>query len=754
MVFILLIVASGLLFSVTTKAATITTLFGGSWEVGGIWDSGTAPTSADDVIISSGNNVTLTSDVTVASLTVNSEDLTVFTINSGYTLTVTGDVTIYGSPDATSCQIACNGHIVIGGDLIFNGDASNAQAQLSMGDGSSASLTGSIVFTGFGRVWSGSTSNVHTFNFNGSGDRSIKFTGNRFHHINFNTGGNITATTNLTATTVYGNIDIVSGTFKNGGFSMAGVSGKTFTVRAGSTLQISGVFGMPSGFSMVLEPTSTVHYSGSSQTVGVPNNSQNYSNLLISGSGTKSLAGNIEVTGNLTISSSTLDAVSGGDYDLTIGGNYSNSSTFTARAGTVTFNGSGSQEITSGSSSFYDVVFNNTGSGLTLNDDMTATNSITFTDGVVSTGANRLIIENTSASSISGYSSNSYVNGRLRRYMTTNTSTYDFPVGNGSYTPAQIINNSMTGITYMDARFGALTNHDDNDLSVSDSYITYLSVSTGGVWHLTPNSQPSGGSYDVSLDISNFSLLYDNQFGIVKRNDGSTTAADWGAPGTMNADNGAGRMVADGYAIRYGLTSFSEFGIGRASSGAFGLPIELLSFTATANGNNDVELNWVTALEINNDYFTVERSNDGVDFEEVAIVDGAGNSTETRRYSAVDETPATGVSYYRLKQTDYDGEYKYSSVVSVNIGSTEPTVQISVYPNPANAGQQIQVNIGEADADYTIEVYEIGSGKLVYKGLSAGQYNQLPMPQGLAVGAYVVRVASETEVQNLKLFVR
>ncbi len=759
MFFILLVVAGGTLLSTTTNAATVTTLFGGSWEVGGIWDTGSSPTTTDDVVISSGNNVTLTSNVTVASLSVNSEDLTVFTINGGYTLTVTGDVTIYGSPDATSSQIACNGNIIIGGNLIFNGDASNAQAQLSMGDGSAANLTGSIVFTGFGRVWSGSSTNVHTFTFSGSGDRNIRFTGNRYHNINFNTGGNITALTNLTTTTVYGNIDVVSGAFKNGGYSMGGNIGKTFTLRSGAALEISGVFGMPSGFSMVIEPTSTVHYSGGSQTVGVPNNSQNYSNLQISGSGTKSLAGNMTVTGNVTITSSNLDVVNGGNYSLTIGGNFNNSATFTSRAGTVTFNGSSTQTITSGGSSFYDVVFNNTdATGLTLNDDMTATNSITFTDGVVSTGANRLIIENSSAASLSGSSASSFVNGRLRRYMGTNTSTYVFPVGNsassGGYHPAEIINSNMTGITYMDARFGALTNHDDADLSVSDSYMTYLSVAPNGVWHLTPNAQPSGGSYDVSLSTSNMGTITNNEFGIVKRNDGSTTAADWSAPGTMNSDDGSGRLVADGFSIRYGLTSFSEFGIGRASTSGFGLPIELLSFTAALSSSNNVVLNWVTALEINNDFFTIERSADGVNFNEVTQVAGAGNSSIVHNYSATDESPADGINYYRLKQTDFDGAFVYSNTVSVNISTTQPVAQITVYPNPANVGQQIQVNISEATADFSIDVYEIGSGKLIYHGVSAGQQNQLNMPQGLAVGAYLVKLTSDTEVQNHKLFVR
>jgi hypothetical protein len=758
MLHILIVVCGAILLSTNGNAATITTLLGGSWEVGAIWDSGVPPTSADDVVITSGNNVTLTSNVTVASLVVNSEDLTVFTINSGYTLTITGDVTIYGSPDATSSQIACNGNVIIGGNLIFEGDASNAQAQLSMGDGSTAILSGSIVFTGFGRVWSGSTANVHTFTFNGSGDRDIKFTGNRYHHLIFNTGGNITALSNLTSTAVYGTIDIVSGTFKNNGYSLSGVAGKTFTIRTGSTLQLSGTFGLPSNFNMVVESGSNIHFSGSSQTVGVLNNSQNYANLQISGTGTKTLAGNTTVRGNLTITASTLDVHSTNNYSLSVAGNFSNSATFNARAGAVTFNGTTAQDITSGGSTFYNVTFNNA-SGFTLNDDMTVTNVVTLSNGKISTGANRLVVESTDPAAIVGYSSSNFINGRLRRYMTTNTSTYAFPVGNSTlssgYHLAELINNSMTGLSYMDARFGALTNHNDADLSVSDSYMTYLSVAPVGVWHLTPNAQPSGGSYDVRLSTANMGVLSNNQFAIVKRDDGSTSGADWGAPGTVNNDNGAGRMVADGYAIRFGLTTFSEFGLGRASNNGNPLPIELVSFTAKVNATNEVVLDWITAIEINNDFFTIERSTDGVNFEEVTRVNGAGSSNVSHNYSTLDENPENGLSYYRLKQTDFDGAFEYSSITSVVVGgAAQPTVQISVYPNPANAGQQIQVNISEAKIDYTIEVYEIGSGKLIYKGLSIAQQNRLDMPEGLAAGAYLVRVSNDTEVQNQKLFVR
>jgi len=564
----------------------------------------------------------------------------------------------------------------------------------------------------------------------------------------------------MTATTVYGNVEIANGTLNNNGFTITGVASRTLTIQPGAELRLTSTTGLPAGFDMVVAPGSTIHYAGGNQTVGVLNNSQEYGNLQISGTGTKTLGGNTVVRNNLTIASSTLDADNTNNYSIHVSGNFNNSGTFTPRAGSVTFNGSSAQSITSGGSSFYNVTYNNThGSGITLNDDMTITNTVTFTDGVVSTGVNRLVIDNSAASAISGHSSASFVNGRLRRYIATNTSTYAFPVGNSvatnGYKLAELANNNLDGISYIDARFGALTNHNDVDLSTSDSYMTYLSVAPAGVWHITPNVQPSGGSYDVYLNITNMGVLSNNEFGILKRNDGSTTAGDWSAPGTMNAENGAGRLVADGYAVRMGLSSFSEFGIGRASTSGNPLPIELVSFTAKANENDQVLLNWMTAIEINNEYFTIERSADGAIFEEIAQIEGAGNSVQVNTYSTLDVAPAKGINYYRLKQTDYDGGYEYSNMVTVTIGqATQPTAEVTVYPNPANTGQQIQISITNTDTDFEVEVYEIGSGRLIHNAPATSHNHLVNMPQGLAAGVYLVRVSNGVEVQNHKLFVQ
>jgi hypothetical protein len=130
------------------------------------------------------------------------------------------------------------------------------------------------------------------------------------------------------------------------------------------------------------------------------------------------------------------------------------------------------------------------------------------------------------------------------------------------------------------------------------------------------------------------------------------------------------------------------------------LPIELLTFQAV-NRHNMVYLDWVTASENNNDYFTVERTVDGMIFEEVARQDAAGTSSRMNRYSALDREPANGISYYRLKQTDFNGNMSYSSLVAVE--TKEELYDMVIYPNPS---------VGKDEADIVYTSYYKGKGAL------------------------------------------
>ena len=94
-------------------------------------------------------------------------------------------------------------------------------------------------------------------------------------------------------------------------------------------------------------------------------------------------------------------------------------------------------------------------------------------------------------------------------------------------------------------------------------------------------------------------------------------------------------------------------------------------------------MDWTTASEENNDYFTVERSQDGSDFQELYRKDGAGVSTTFLYYFGYDNKPDLGVNYYRLKQTDYDGKYAYSDIESVDFKEYSEISAFKVYQNPS-----------------------------------------------------------------------
>lgn len=132
----------------------------------------------------------------------------------------------------------------------------------------------------------------------------------------------------------------------------------------------------------------------------------------------------------------------------------------------------------------------------------------------------------------------------------------------------------------------------------------------------------------------------------------------------------------------FGVTDIVNFSVDPnlvSSCGAAPLPIELLYFKAKTNDQSEVTLFWATATETDNDYFVVERSRNGTDWEELYQESGAGNSTIVLNYSMLDKNPYKGISYYQLKQVDFDGAYSYSPVIAVSIKFDS---NVDIHPNP------------------------------------------------------------------------
>jgi len=178
------------------------------------------------------------------------------------------------------------------------------------------------------------------------------------------------------------------------------------------------------------------------------------------------------------------------------------------------------------------------------------------------------------------------------------------------------------------------------------------------------------------------------------------------------------------------------------------LPIELLNFEAEFN-NDHVDLSWATATEVNNDYFTVERSKEGKDFEEILRKPGAGNSITELKYYAIDDAPLKGISYYRLKQTDYDGEYTYSKTIAINIQHSIDN-KVIAFPNPVNN----ILNISSPGISFE-EIFIIDNkGALVAQQLNPDFSENIQIDMGrFKNGNYLIKLKAKNTIATKKITV-
>lgn len=185
-----------------------------------------------------------------------------------------------------------------------------------------------------------------------------------------------------------------------------------------------------------------------------------------------------------------------------------------------------------------------------------------------------------------------------------------------------------------------------------------------------------------------------------------------------------------------------------------GLPIELLSFDAKNEGET-VKTFWSTASETNNDYFTIERSVDGATFEGIGTVAGAGNSSTTLSYSFVDRNPFSPISYYRLKQTDFDGKFGYSAIIAIEYWGDSELIVSDVYPNPAENKLHIDLN-SKSDIPVQISINDIVGRQVMFmKNTTSPGFNNLTVDLSrLAKGLYHIKIFNNFEVIHISKFIK
>ena len=408
---------------------------------------------------------------------------------------------------------------------------------------------------------------------------------------------------------------------------------------------------------------------------------------------------------NKTFDIRSISGTNGDSKKLTLTSTYDgrnafyNRGTFTARTGEVIFAGTSAQTIAgSATTSFYDLTINNTDSVI-LNNPENVTDYLSMLSGKLKTSASNIISCTSTANANIG-SSTSYVDGPMNQIVAQSTArTINFPIGKGAFwrpvvfTPlhssassatymAEVINSSAAALPY--ALTGSLSK-----------------VSSMRYWNLVRSGA-------VNFSNATIKLYYGSDDGVT--NYASLRVAQ-GLTGNWVNDGGTGTANGSGTITSGSFSTFSNiFTLGNVPGGTNPLPIRLLSFTCEKK-ETGVLIKWTTATEINNDYFTVESSEDAEHYTEILSVPGAGNSSSMLSYNAMDYSSWSGIHYYRLKQTDFDGEFSYSQAIKIQ---NDEQYDFFISPNPST-GEYLDVHLNATqNTDVTIGIYD-SKGSSVYK---------------------------------------
>ena len=393
--------------------------------------------------------------------------------------------------------------------------------------------------------------------------------------------------------------------------------------------------------------------------------------LILNNNGLEISSENAELVSDKTITGGPVK-LSGkllGGYELTLslGGDFiiEDTGEFEHQNSTLVFNGSGPQNFHSTAPVELQKMTMNNSSGLQINTDITVIENLSMQAGNIDMEGNILEIgiDHESTSSLN-HESGQIVNGWLKRWFDSSVNSAEegfFPIGlETSLNDATVeftTPPSTTG-SLMARFYPGLPENYYNGLPFTADGITFNTIGEYGYWEIItePVNGLTGGKYTLSLNAAGFGGIEEpSLIRILKRENQDHL---WTLDGEFDSH-------ADNIFVHSGMNGFSEFVISSNFS-QNPLPIELIHFTAEA-WDRQVDISWATASEINNDFFTLERTTNMREIEIIGRKPGAGNSNTVLRYGYTDRDPHPGISYYRLKQTDFDGSYEYSDWIAVRV---------------------------------------------------------------------------------------
>jgi hypothetical protein len=316
----------------------------------------------------------------------------------------------------------------------------------------------------------------------------------------------------------------------------------------------------------------------------------------------------------------------------------------------VFFEGTLNTEISGTSIALHNITVNNS-ANIILQIPLTINTNATFSAGDIISATNKELIFVDNAT-VTAAANSSHVNGPVKKI---GNDIFDFPIGNGTYYAPIGISGLAGSETFTAQFFYANPTTAGFDISSKDASIQ--KVSTMEYWLLSRT-----GAIDAYVTLF-WNSCHDG--GITNMADmllchwNTTPAPDiWeNIPGNVFGNISSGYITSTSK-----VSNFSPFTLGSSTTDN-PLPISLASFSAVKQ-NELVKISWTTLSETNNDEFILEKSIDGINFETIANLPGAGTSTNINQYSEFDYEP-NNLNYYRLAQIDYDGTKTYSKIITV-----------------------------------------------------------------------------------------
>ena len=742
---------------------------------GDVIDSGaiTACASGGISLVGTGANISGTGSL--------NDSAGIINVVNGKTITSGSSLTFGTSAAPTTLNIATGSTISNGGTIVLNGSMTGADSSSTWLN----NVNGGLAVTGelldIGSLDASTVPNTVTYN--GSGDQTITSPVSSYYNLTIGNSGTKTLIAPVqvdNAVDISGAAVVNEGTNALSGLATLSMSGTSVLElqrnTTGTYPELSGAYTLSSGTVVLSQTDNPAIITGAQyyNLVLTGNNAFDISNVsIIKRNLVLDTAAFLNNNNSLTVDSMFIDSSSGystlyntlnvygiGLYGGTLddGGNnvvvkgaggWTNSGgNFVATGATTFYSKFGTPQTIGGSTptTFYYLQVSNPGNNLVLGLSPAAPTVISgyldLTSGTISTDASNILRALDTVTVING-SSTSYVNGPMTK---VGSAPFVFPVGKGGILGQAGFSGAVSSATevtaeYFNASYSTLTPRDANLSQVSNrEYWTIERSVTADSLQLQLFWTDATVSDIIQCD--NLSIAH-------------YTGGTWNyVPGTVVggsvcAGSGSGSLQSTGY-----ISTFSPFTFGSFNGpGGEALPVSLVSFTATPT-NKVVQTKWQTAAEINSASFVVERSADAREFTAIGTMPGAGNSTTTKNYALTDESPLQGVSYYRLRQTDFNGNNNLSQVVAVNLAAASA---ISIYPNPAK--DQVSVNIINPSAEVIINVYNAIGQRVFNKtsnntGSATGQSISISTAENFPAGIYTVSVTTNGNEINEKLVVQ